>query len=67
MIINHVLKSLRSNRTIEFIIDDAEPDYTIVKVGSNHLQLSTAEVAILFTNIAPILYDAAIKELDDNE
>ena len=64
---HYVIQSLRSNRKIEFIFDDAEPNYVVIKIGSSSVQISSLDVAILFSNIAPFLANAIEKEINDNE
>lgn len=63
---HYVIQSLRSNRKIEFIFDDAEPDYVVIKIGSSSVQIYSLDVAIMFSNIAPFLAKAFEKEIDNN-
>lgn len=65
MIQHYEIQSVRSNRKVEFILDETEPDIIKIKIGSSCLQVSAVEVGMMFTNIDSFLAKAI--ERNNNE
>lgn len=66
MQLHYVIQSVRSDRKVEFILDDNEPDYIKIKIGSSCLQVLASEVGLMFTNIDGFLAKA-IERRGNNE
>lgn len=55
MQIKYSIKSIRTVRTVEFIIDDSDPDIISIKMGSTCLQVLASEVGSMFCDIDSFL------------
>lgn len=63
---HYEIHSVRSNRKVEFILDDNEPDIIRIKIGSSCLQVLASEVGMMFTHIDSFLAKA-IERGNENE